>query len=259
MRASLQHLPLELRDRIYGYIIGDTSRLTIPTNSESSPLAPLCALVPQCLHLNAQILAEATRALQHRTLLTVQELKISNPADILSDTPPTMLLTQLHTLELTSPQPLYGLASTPNSTPPQFYLHDFLARCPNLHTLTLPINSTTLLLPKTDKPRPRFDNRSRAKIRGTKTRAQLSATTSFEKILRHPTLQRLAITCTDAWGCDYSVFQPLEAMLCSGAGVPGLALDIDMTAQVEYLENDTQMQRRNVGRIRYIECWDFFG
>jgi hypothetical protein len=252
MRASLQHLPLELRTKIYEYIIGDTSSLTIPANLESPPLAHFRALVPQCLHLNTQILAEATKALHHHTLLTVQELKISNPADILSDTPPTMLLAQLHTLELTSPQPLYGLASTGSSTPPPaFYLHDLLARCPNLHTLTLPINSATLLLAQTTE--------SRAQIGATKTRAQLSATTSFAKLLKHPTLGRLNITCTDAWSCDYRVFQPLEAMLCSGAGVPGLALDIEMTAQVVYDRGDPQMQRRRVGRIRYIDYYDFFG
>jgi len=232
----LQRLPLELRNKIYCYIVDD---ITLPATRDVSALSHVRARIPACLRLTDRIIDEAAKALLHRALLTVEEIKIPGPANLLSDVPPDMLLKNVRRLEVTKAQKRYGQQS---SLLPAYFLHDLVTRCPQLRSLTLPITSDIL-----------FTSSSRLK-----TSAELAATTGLHLVFEHATLSQLNLTCADS--SDYRNFQPLEAWLLAEAKRRGrwVELDINITPHVRYVKHP-ECVRGGVGCITWVQWFDFFG
>jgi hypothetical protein len=99
--SNLTRLPLELRDTIYEYVIGDITTLVLPKSTyNSSTTQSLQKKLPPCLFLNHQILLEATNAFIHRATLTVRR-KIPEPdaSDLHSQTTALLQLFSICTLD----------------------------------------------------------------------------------------------------------------------------------------------------------------
>jgi hypothetical protein len=132
--SNLTRLPLELRDTIYEYVIGDITTLVLPKSTyNSSTTQSLQKKLPPCLFLNHQILLEATNAFIHRATLTLRELTLAHPSDLLFAIPSDAKFPNLTHLTFTHKQPHYSSSSAS--------AHSIVHRCPQLQHLTIPFYS----------------------------------------------------------------------------------------------------------------------
>lgn len=259
--GTLQRLPLELRNKIYEHTFDlvaedqknqpDRTRrhqhsefhcapLQVETRFQGhdyTPFGPHNKQLPLCLQVNRQIVEEATKAIRHHILLTVENLSISSAKDLYCNLPPNMTLKQVRRMKIT----------TPRVTHP--FLPNLVAICPRLVELTVPIEDLTVAVTSD----------------WLKTPAELSTTTGFGHLMRHKSLEKLNITCRakcigyNPCAPDVKMFQPLEKWLLAEARVVGkeIKLDIDLSPGVD--GNWVENTRMREGCVKWVSQMDFFG
>jgi hypothetical protein len=236
---GLQGLPLELRNDIYEYTIGDVNSLTIPPGDPDSWLQTLYDKVLSSLHINRQIEDEAKEVVLTQVMRVVKEVTLPDPDDLLSVVPFHIQFANIHRLRFTRPQRcLDGSLDSLSSC-----VNDLVQRCPQLQELTIPISATIFL---------EGDYRSH-----------------FSTILENKNMSKLHLTCSNTprspndyvSAPDATVFQPFEEWFLREGTTRErhIALDIDLTPNTKYKASDPQCSRRQVGCIRWIEFCDFFG
>jgi hypothetical protein len=237
---GLNRLALELRNIIYEYVIGDCTTLTIPPSScGSSALQSFHKKLPPCLLLNHQILAEATDAFIHRTMLVVEEVKLSQPEDLLSVLPSNTTLMNLHRLEFTQPQSRYSKDSEHSPVS----VHEVVKRCPRLQELTIPFRASMFL--------------------GEQYHSD------FSHIFEHEKLSKLCLTCKDSpqlsssyiYGPDHDGFVPFDNWFLRECEERSrqVALSIDLSPDSYYNPNNGEFSRGSAGSIKWTQYTDWFG
>jgi hypothetical protein len=237
----LQRLPLELRNDIYNYALGDCTSLTISQDVRGFGLHSIRRELPRCLKLNHQIVDEATKAHLHHKIRVVRDIRVPNAEDLLSAIPPNMELANVRCLEFTRPQTRYtnnrrGSLSIPSSA------HDLVLRCPRLQELTVPISASIVL----DEDYEAY----------------------FSAIFEHKGLLKLTVTCNNtpnlsnhyAAAPDWTKFQPFEEWFLREGRSRGryISLLIDLTGRYKD-SRSPECIRRTKGCIKFVEFMDFFG
>jgi hypothetical protein len=238
--TGLNLIPLELRNNIYEYVIGDFTTLTIPPNScNSSAYQSFHKKLPPCLHLNRQIMLEATNAFIHRILRIVEEVKLSRPEDLLSVMPSNTKLTNLRRLEFTQPQSRYSNDSSSSSAS----VYDAVKRCPQLQELTIPLLASVFL-----------DEGYHA---------------DFSRVFEHQNLIKLYLTCDNgpyiiggrSSAPDPDIFKPFDNWFLREGQERGrhIALSIDLSPTTMCNRRNPECIRESEGSIKWIRLIDFFG
>jgi hypothetical protein len=229
--SGFVRLPLQLRNTIYRYAIGEITSLTLPhTPLLSAATQPFQKKLPPCLLLNHQIALEATHAFIHLATLTVRDLTLSNPSDLLSVIPPETKLASLRHLKLTSRQP--DFSGSPTS------VHSLILRCPNLQHLTLPLPSSLFLSDDYE--------------------------SDLAPIFSHPALLKVHITCSNApyFKCSWmsapnaELFKPFDEWWRDRGSRIEMSIDLSPGRKKN---GDPQCSRRKLGSIEWFEVQDWFG
>ncbi|KAF1830090.1 hypothetical protein BDW02DRAFT_573383 [Decorospora gaudefroyi] len=235
--SPFHRLPLEVRNEIYSHVVPNIPTLSIPANS--SALSYIRTQIPECLQPNAQIAEEAAKAILHRTLLSVEVVKIVSVDDLVCDVPEGMLLKGVRKLQITTLQTQYTRRSP---------LHDLIIRCPNLQVLKIPIPRAIL-----------FTSEDTSCL---KTVLELVSTTGLHLLFTHTSLKLLKLRCPtslDSYDTpDYREFLPLAKWLRDEAG-GRVDVDINITPNRRYNERSVECSRCRKGCIRWIKWMDYFG
>jgi hypothetical protein len=229
--SNLARLPLELRNAIYRYTIGDITSLTLPHPPLlSAATQPFQKKLPPCLLLNHQIALEATHAFIDLAALTVRNLTLSNPLDLLSVISHETKLASLLSLRFTSRQPHYS--GFPTS------VHSLIQRCPNLQHLTLPLPSSFFLSDDYE--------------------------SNLAPIFSHPALLKVHITCSNApyLKCSWvsapnaELFEPFDQWWRDRGSRIEMSIDLSPGRKKN---GDPQCVRQRRGGIEWFEVQDWFG
>ncbi|KAF2830336.1 hypothetical protein CC86DRAFT_367123 [Ophiobolus disseminans] len=253
----LQRLPLELRNRIYEYVVGDITSLTVLAQSTSLMRAQLKRNLPLCLRLNRQIVEEAANAVFHHTLLVVEDLVMRNPVDVSCVVPPGMMLKSVRRLEVTQPQMRYDRDLDDATASPLSSVYDLVKRCPQLRELTIRVETAVLFTTPNDPSK-------------RKTAQELAATTGFGLVFQHEKLEKLSLGCNSPESpyfqrngpphCDFVV--PFVDWLEQETRARGgrVTLDVDITPDLTYDPSHntcgSECLRSNTGCIRYVWWYD---
>jgi hypothetical protein len=237
--TGLNRLPLELRNNIYEYVIGDFITLTIPPNVfSSSTYQSFHKKLPPCLHLNRQIMVEATNAFIHRILRVVEEVQLSQPEDLLFVMPSNTKFKNLRRLEFTHPQSCYSNDMKGSCAS----VHDVVKRCPELQELTIPLLASVFL--------------------------DEDYHSDFGRVFEHENLLKLYLTCDDgpyisnSWVSmpDPGGFQPFSSWFLQESQERGrhIGLSIDLSPHTPVNDIDVQCSRRSAGSITWVQFLDYF-
>jgi hypothetical protein len=238
--TGLNRLPLELRNNIYEYVIGDFTRLTIPPNaSSSSTYQSFHKKLPPSLHLNRQIIVEATNAFIHRITRVVEEVKLAQPEDLLFLMPSNTELTNLRRLEFTQPQSRYSKDSSCSSAS----VHDVVKCCPQLQELIIRLRASVFL--------------------------DEDYHSDFGHVFEHMNLLKLYLTCSNGpyircsqfSAPDPDKFKPFDNWFLQEGRKRGryIALSIDLSPTTRFNDIDPQCTRQSEGSIKWIMFADWFG
>lgn len=232
-RIGFRNLPLELRNEIYQYVIGDIRQLKIPSASwvgtRHGPHRLLFRRIPPSLLLNRQIANEAVQV----SLQRVKSIKACNPRDIANVFPADTLLPNVRHLEFTVAQPFYtGIERSACSSP-----HDVASRCPRLEELRL-------LFPATN---PTMNNFASDLI----------------SIFENKRLVKLHLGYRDApskgWDVDVALFRPLESWFLRECRERKKHIKLTIDLSPGRVPGCYEERRIQVGNFTYIHGFDMFG
>lgn len=234
-RIGFQHLPRELRDQIYQYVIGDIRQLNVSSSSwfgffsRHDPPRQLLQHVPRCLILNQQILDEVMQVCLHQ----VSGIKAFSPKDISTVFPPDKQLFNIRRLKFTVAQPFYSSNGRGTSSSAQ----DVASRCPRLQELTVefPATDTTMNKFASDLVNV-FENKNLIKLTLNYRNAPMKA-----------------------WQPDDTLFRPLEAWFLRECEKRGRNIDLTIDLSPGQKLTGWEDGRAKKGCITYVYFWDTFG
>lgn len=233
--TGFQRLPLELRNEIYQYVIGDIRQLDISASTwlgtlhRDGPRRLLLRHIPRCLILNRQILDEVILIAPDQ----ISGIKACRPRDTSRIFPPDKLLPNVRRLEFTLAQPI----STSNERSACSSAQDVASRCPRLEELTI-------LLPAT---KGTMDNFAPYLINIFENKKLVKLTLGYN---RAP-MRR--------WHADYSLLRPLESWFLRECEERGRNVDFTIDLSPGQVPACYEERRVRKGCIEYLEGFDMFG
>lgn len=232
-QVNFQHLPRELRDEIYRYVIGDIRQLDIYQVDwlgrlrKDSPRCLLLRRIPPCLLLNHHILNEALEVVPDQ----VSGIKALSPQDTTTIYPSTKVLRNVRRLEFTYVQPSFS--NTGTYLAPQ----DVALRCSKLEELSI-------LLPATKD-------------------AVNNYASDLISIFENKSLVKLTLNYENApwkgWDNDYALFQPLESWFKNECKKRGRHINFTIDLAPGRVSRSIEEHKARMGCIEYMQCMDIFG
>ncbi|KAH7397001.1 hypothetical protein DE146DRAFT_62497 [Phaeosphaeria sp. MPI-PUGE-AT-0046c] len=235
-QTGFQRLPLELRNQVYQYVIGDIRQLNVSSGprlgslSEQAGRRQLLQHLPRSLFLNQQLVNEAIKV----SLQQVSGIKASSPRGIAALFPSGKPLRNIRRLEFTFAQPFYSSNGRRTCSSPQ----DIASRCPGLEELTL-------LFPAT---------------KGTMNNFASDLISIFEnqKLLKLKLRYRDVPIDAGGWNPDVALFRPLESWFLRECRGRERHITITIDLSPDRVPTCYEERRIQDGNFTYIHGFDMF-
>ncbi|KAF2477306.1 uncharacterized protein BDR25DRAFT_390829 [Lindgomyces ingoldianus] len=257
-RSSFMHVPLELRNEIYGYLMVDLPpALQVPPHLNESALHFLSRRLPHCLLLNHQVLEEATIAYLGRTLLIISGTGFASLDVLLSRFPNDIAYNSVHRLDFAYPPDRY--AQSCESKPPLApanCVYDFVSRCPGLRHLTMAVLGNMLVTAGMGN-----------QVGRVRTMKEVEERMGFTRVFEHKSLQTLQLVCND--GVEYarkevdlsSLFQSFAKWFVEESSKRGrkISFHVKICPSNKYNHRNPELGWYTAGHVTSYYYQDFFG
>jgi hypothetical protein len=251
-------IPLELRDKIYGYLMVDLPPvLHIPTRLDGSGLRFLSRRLPRCLLLNHQVLEEAAMAYLRRTKLVISTPGYTSLDGLLSQFPNDIAYKSVRQLELAHPQHCYAQSCEPKPPlAPADCVYDVVTRCSGLRHLTMTVPGSMLVA-----------TRKGSEVPQARTMEEVEERMGFTRVFEHKSLHEIQLRCND--GLEYTniganlrshfeLFAKwfVEENIKRGRNIP---LHIKISPSSTYDRRHPELSWYTTGHVTAYYYMDFFG
>ena len=240
------YLPLEIRNKIYSYILIECTKLKVPRHFQGSPYLLIAQSLPPCLLLNRQVLEEGCVVYLQQTVIEYNHPGYSGLHSFLSSFPNSAGYNYVRRLEHTHPQYLSAtLKKSRNEGPQPRFFGDVMTSCTGLRELHLhPAVPSTF-----------FMTRGRSRMA-----EEFALTAEMQLIFANPLIRSIKMTCTDGEIYEDSL-ETFKSWFSEQCRNKGREIDLEVKAQPVRYDHDHDPQR-----TMYIEdgvkkyfYQDFFG